>query len=490
MTSAAAPPRRGGGARRDDDLGARLARSVAATEGVHDLDAVDAWFDSRRAHTRTSTERIPFGDMTGWHTDPRSGDLVHDSGRFFAIRGMSVRRPGHWCPEWDQPVIVQPEVGILGLLAMEVDGLLHVLVQAKDEPGNAAGIQLAPTVQATRSNFTRVHRGDAVPYVSSFVEPAGQRVLLDALQSEQGSWFHRKQNRNVCLEVAPGSVTAQDAFCWMTLGQVYRCLRRRDLVNMDLRSVLAALPLSGADVPSPGGGDAEAADPWAGAVARSCAGAADLSSGDVLGVTSLVTSARAGLDQGVALMPLADVRQWRRDDDEIVHDSGAFFRIVAVRVDARGREVRSWCQPMLEPVGQGLCGLLVRRSGGVVELLLALATEPGLVDGVELGPTVQATPATYARLPGTTSPAFLDEFLAAAPERFLVDVVLSEEGGRFRQALNRYVVVDAGDEHATAPPGWAWVPLSVVMTLLPHPRYLNVQARTLVATLHGLLAGR
>ena len=39
---------------------------------------------------------------------------MHDSGRFFTVSGMRVRGPEG--PGRDQPVIVQPEIGVLGLL--------------------------------------------------------------------------------------------------------------------------------------------------------------------------------------------------------------------------------------------------------------------------------------------------------------------------------------------------------------------------------------
>ena len=58
---------------------------------------------------------------------------------------------------WDQPIIIQNEKGILGILKDSVKN--KYLLQAKVEPGNKNRLQLSPTVQATKSNYQRVHGG-------------------------------------------------------------------------------------------------------------------------------------------------------------------------------------------------------------------------------------------------------------------------------------------------------------------------------------------
>ena len=40
-----------------------------------------------------------------------------------------------------------------------IDGRLYFLMQAKVEPGNVNKYQISPTIQATKSNFTRAHGG-------------------------------------------------------------------------------------------------------------------------------------------------------------------------------------------------------------------------------------------------------------------------------------------------------------------------------------------
>ncbi len=84
---------------------------------------------------------------------------------------------------WTQPIIRQPEGGILGILAEEFDGVPHFLMQAEMEPGNPDLLQLSPTVQATRSNCTKVHCGAAVKYIEHLTQPCRGRVPADVLRS-------------------------------------------------------------------------------------------------------------------------------------------------------------------------------------------------------------------------------------------------------------------------------------------------------------------
>ncbi|GHH30447.1 NDP-hexose 2,3-dehydratase family protein [Streptomyces rubradiris] len=448
-------------ARDDTRLPARLERSrraVVAGTGMRTQD-VDAWLAGRRQAHRFTVERVPLEKIDGWSFEPGSGNVVHRSGRFFSVEGLDVAIDGR---AWQQPIIVQPEVGILGILAKEFDGVLHFLMQAKMEPGNPGLLQLSPTVQATYSNYTGVHRGADVKYLEYFTRPGRGRVVADVLQSEHGSWFLCKSNRNMIIETFD-EVRPDEDFCWLTLGQIGSLLRRDHVVNMDARSVLACAPMAPAE---------------AGAVR---------SDTDVL---SWFTNERARHEVRARRIPLAEVSDWVRTEDHIRHVDNRYFRVGGVSVVAGNREVTSWMQPLLEPVGVGLCAFLVRRFAGVVHLLVHARAEGGLLDTVELGPTVQCTPQNYAHLPEREQPPFLDLVRRAGADRIRYAALHSDEGGRFHNAVSRCLLVAATEAEAGAepPPGFAWVTPGQLHSLARHGHYLNMQARTLLAVV-GLLEG-
>src|SRR5690348_11403666 len=127
----------------------RIAASAASPGGLLTTGEFHHWFAERRKAGRFHIERIPFDKLRGWSFEPDTGNLVHSSGRFFSVEGLHVTTDDGPHKEWYQPIIKQPEVGILGILVKEFDGVLHFLMQAKMEPGNRNLLQLSPTVQAT-----------------------------------------------------------------------------------------------------------------------------------------------------------------------------------------------------------------------------------------------------------------------------------------------------------------------------------------------------
>ena len=116
------------------------------------------WIEQRNREVDVRVEKIPFDRLKMWHSDP-DGSIRHDSGRFFSIVGIDVTTDYGTNNHWRQPIILQPEVGYLGILTKEIDGVLYCLMQAKIEPGNVNCVQISPTLQATKSNYSRIHSG-------------------------------------------------------------------------------------------------------------------------------------------------------------------------------------------------------------------------------------------------------------------------------------------------------------------------------------------
>ncbi|MDX5459255.1 NDP-hexose 2,3-dehydratase family protein [Micromonospora tulbaghiae] len=455
----------------------RLVMSALATDSaVTPTAQVLPWLAERsRAHS-FEVRRVPLGELTGWQEEPGTGNLVHHTGRFFSIEGLRVQTER----TWTQPIIVQPEVGVLGLLMKEFDGVLHCLMHAKMEPGNAPLVQLSPTVQATRSNYTGVHRGTPIRYFEYMRPSARSRVLVDVLQSEQNSWFLHKRNRNMVVETTD-DVPVGDDFRWLTLGQLAALLRRPDVVNMDTRSVMSCIPATPSAVLRPV--VAVPGDTFAGAVRRSFwdDGDARHTQTELLG---WLTRQRAVREVRQRRVPLSEAEAdgWRRDDDEIAHVSGKYFTVIGVSVLAGSREVRSWQQPLLAPVAPGVLALLVKRIAGVLHGLVQARADAGSLTGVELGPTVQCQPVNYRDLPPRERPRYLDLVPAPGEARIRYDVVQSEEGGRFHHARNRYLVVEVGDEFPVeAPDDFRWMTMGQLAGLLSHGNYLNVELRSLLA---------
>lgn len=158
--------------------------------------SVVSWIDERREYAQLKTKRIPLSEIKEW-TINKEG-IEHYTKRFFSIIGVESYDKGTGERIASQPIINQPEIGLLGFIFANSEEGLKVLLQAKTEPGNINGTQVGPTVQATFSNYMRVHDGKPTEHLDYFIKNG---VLQDegSLQSEQGTRFFGKYNRNVSI---------------------------------------------------------------------------------------------------------------------------------------------------------------------------------------------------------------------------------------------------------------------------------------------------
>jgi len=314
-----------------------------------------------------------------------------------------------------------------------------------------------------------VHGGSAVRYLEFFAERSRARVLVDQLQSEQGSFFLRKRNRNIIVETGE-DVPPHPDFCWLTLGQLKQMLRFDDVVNMDTRTVISGIPLASAHVE---GDDTYRAALLGSAAARN--GGEHTNNEVISWLTELKSIAEIRVET-VALNSLPD---WVRDDWSIHRSESSYFSIIGISVEADNREVPGWSQPIVRPSAQGLTGFITQRRGGLLHLLVHARMEPGVFDMLEMAPTVQY-------LPGSpdAQPPFLRYFTEPAPSTVRFSALQSEEGGRFFHYRNRNMIVEAPEsERINAPPGFIWMTLGQLQEFVRYNNYLNIEARGLLACL-------
>ncbi len=77
---------------------------------------------------------------------------------------------------------------------------------------------------------------------------------------------------------------------------------------------------------------------------------------------------------------------------------------------------------------------------------------------------------------------FLDYVLGSDTEHIVLDVMQSEEGGRFYQEENRNLIIKADDGFPSQlPENFIWLTLNQLQTLITFNNYLNIQARSLIA---------
>ena len=206
------------------------------------------WLENKRNTTKHLVNQIPFIDLIDWQFDKVTGNLVHTSKNFFSIEGVQIETNWGNKKIWSQPIINQSEVGFLGIITKKINGILYFLMQAKNEPGNINKVQISPTVQVTKSNYKKVHKGGSAPYLDYFFnDKKNVSVLLDQLQSEQGARFLKKRNRNIIVEITE-DVEIKENFCWLTLGQIKEFLTLDNVINMDSRTVISGISYGDSEI--------------------------------------------------------------------------------------------------------------------------------------------------------------------------------------------------------------------------------------------------
>ena len=82
-------------------------------------------------------------------------------------------------------------------------------------------------------------------------------------------------------------------------------------------------------------------------------------------------------------------------------------------------------------------------------------------------------------------PIFVHEFLTGTIKgRVVFDTKQSEEGGRFYHEQNRYVIVLLDQDFTiSVPENFKWLTLGQVKEFLRFNNYLNIQVRSLIASL-------
>jgi oxidase EvaA len=452
------------------NINSSLFNSLINKYSIESFDNILDWIKNSNLITKVSLEQTNLLELKDWCFQP--DNISHSSGKFFSIHG--IRLEGYVNNEnifWDQPIINQPEIGYLGIICKEFNGVLHFLLQAKIEPGNVNKVQLSPTIQATKSNFTKVHKGKSPSYLDEFQNCKIEDVILDQLQSEQGARFFQKRNRNIVIlknDVEP----IDSRFKWVNLYQIKKLMLEDNLVNMDTRTVIGCLNLNFFNWHSLRKGSIDLNfftnynyffnDKYVFAL------------NDIL---AWLTKKKLSIDLVTNLIPLNTLRHWTCKVDEIAHVDNLFFKVIGVNVKIENREVQEWSQPMIKPLNIGHIALFYSHYKKNIYFLVRAKFEIGSFDKLELGPTIQTSKSKLG---------LVDEFAYRLMDhsKKILSVLQSEEGGRFYHEENlneifeiNYFEIDINDTDLI------WMSYSQIQELMKYSAIVNIQLRTMMSLL-------
>ena len=442
---------------------------------VHSTEDILTWVRERNEMVAVDICKTDLAHCTGWFYDEGKGCILNQNQSFFMITGVCRTIPDYKIQT--QPIIIQAEIGYLGILCHEFDGVMHFLMQAKIEPGNVNKIQISPTIQATKSNFTRKHGGERPHYLDYFLNASKHEIVVDQIQSEQSSRFYKKRNRNIIVRV-DDDIDVLPSHRWMTLGQIKRLMREDNLVNMDTRTVLSCIPYSKLEL-SP----LETLELSNEFEDKTLFRSLFIGEGRNLipNVYHYINNQKMFDESTTEKMPLHKLLDWEMKNGEFVCKHSYPFKVVFCDIAIEGREVRHWAQPLFEANGIATYGLALCEENGILKILVKAKPEIGCFDVLELGPTVQC------EATGMEAQNEIDRFFLTRMKNgkgIVFDHLLSEEGGRFYHEQNRNVLLRVNSAEIPAlPEGYFLIDLRTLNELVQVNNTMNIQLRNLLSLL-------
>lgn len=444
-----------------------------SNSAVNPTSDILSWITQRNTETAVEIHKIDLSACAPWFYDSSEGCIRNPNRSFFTITGCKG-------PGLSQPIILQEEIGYLGIICQEFDGVMHFLMQAKVEPGNVNCVQLSPTIQATKSNFTQKHRGKKPPYLDYFLHAAQYEIVVDQIQSEQSSRFYKKRNRNIIIRVEE-DIPVLPSHRWMTLGQVKRLMREDNLVNMDTRTVLSCIPYAKLRL-SPIELSALSDNFQDKPLFRSVFIGAE--ENKLPQIYQYINNHKMFTEAKRELVPLRDLADWRMVDGELVCTYPYPFKVVFCDIAIEGREVRRWTQPLFEANGIATFGLICCEEDGLLKFLVRAAPEAGCFDGLELGPTVQQEAGESFQEEDAITSFFWERLKRGKGVQF--DHLLSEEGGRFYHEQNQNVLLRVKrEELPELLDGYFLLDYRTLNELVQVNNTLNIQLRNLLSLLEA-----
>lgn len=443
---------------------------------INTTEEILKWVTNLNETTEVSIKECDIDDSTFWFYDDYNGEILNRKRSFFSIKGMQKFNNDELVVE--QPIINQPEIGYLGIICKEIDGVLNFLMQAKIEPGNINCVQISPTIQATKSNFTRAHGGNLPQYFEYFENSGKYNIISDQIQSEQAARFFKKRNRNMIMEVTE-DIEIYPNYKWMTLGQLKELMKIDNLVNMDTRTVISGIPFVTTNF-----NENELA--YIKSLFKDKEFFNSIFHGEsnksLIDIYHYINDFKMFHNEKIVTVPLNHLTSWRVSNHGVKCKNKADFEVKFYDISINGREVQNWTQPLFKAIGEAVFGLITCKIDGITKFLVSAKAEIGSFDKIEVGPSIQLEP-THNKENDNVIEALFRKKLDNK-EGIKLDVMLSEEGGRFYHEQNRNVVIEIDKEELKdLPKGYFLVDYCTLNYLIQINNCLNIQLRNLLSLL-------
>ena len=402
------------------------------------------WLNNQKKKQFLIIKNKDLSKLNKWIYSKR--EIYHKSKKFFRIAGIRIQSNFYNKKSWDQPIIVQNEIGILGIIKNKKTN--KYLLQAKVEPGNINKIQISPTVQATRSNYSRIHGGKTIPFLKYFL----RRNKNFSLQTEQAFRYYNKKNSNIFTYVNK-KIDIDEKFRWFSKIEIFNLLKEKNLINMDTLSVFSSfIKKKKIDFP--------------------------------LNNKKKMVNWRNSLNKKYFLknkiISLSSIKNWNLTKKKINHKTNNYFSVIGIKVKTNKREITEWYQPIIMGSEMAFAGYLIKKFKNTNHYLCRYILKPGSKESTFSCSVNTSKLKNYKKNKDLTNfqKNLISKYFTKS-KNILYDNVLSDEGGRFYHSQIKYMACKLDkNQNIQLPDSYIWLSQNQIIDLI-NKQKIDIEARLL-----------
>ena len=403
------------------------------------------WLQQQRKKQFLAIKKIDLLKLRKWVFNKK--EIYHESKKFFRIVGIKINTNFYKKKIWYQPIIVQKEIGILGIIKNIKTN--KYLLQAKVEPGNINKIQISPTVQATKSNYSRIHGGKTIPYLVYFK----RKNKNFSLQTEQAFRYFNKKNSNIVTFVKK-KISVNKKFRWFSKTEIINLLKEKNLINMDTLSVFSSFISKRKN---------------------------DFPLNSIKDISKWKNSLNRKFFLKNKIVRLNLIKEWKITKRKIYHQTNEYFSIIGVKVKTNEREITGWSQPIIQGSKMAFAGYLIKRFNNTNHYLCRYILKPGSKVSTYTCSVNTSKFNNYKKNKDLTDfqKKLISDYFVNSKFEKLYDNILSDEGGRFYHSQIRYMACKLNKKHnIKLPENYIWLSQNQIIDLIKKQQ-VDIEARLL-----------
>ena len=403
------------------------------------------WLQQQRKKQFLAIKKTDLLKLQKWVFNKK--EIYHESKKFFRIVGIKINTNFYKKKIWYQPIIVQKEIGILGIIKNIKTN--KYLLQAKVEPGNINKIQISPTVQATKSNYSRIHGGKTIPYLVYFK----RKNKNFSLQTEQAFRYFNKKNSNIVTFVKK-KISVNKKFRWFSKTEIINLLKEKNLINMDTLSVFSSFISKRKH---------------------------DFPLNSIKDISKWKNSLNRKFFLKNKIVRLNLIKEWKLTKRKIYHQTNEYFSIFGVKVKTNEREITEWSQPIIQGSKMAFAGYLIKRFNNTNHYLCRYILKPGSKVSTYTCSVNTSKFNNYKKNKDLTDfqKKLISDYFVNSKFEKLYDNILSDEGGRFYHSQIRYMACKLNKKHnIKLPENYIWLSQNQIIDLIKKQQ-VDIEARLL-----------